>query len=101
MVRQRATEPVGRPAQTRDLRWAAPVSLPVACLNGVVSAAPRGLDQPATLHKLDGWSLSQSEAGLLLALRLPDRSEVSFSLASQQLLAMASVIPTTPGRLLH
>jgi hypothetical protein len=81
---------------------AASVSLPVACLNNVVSAAPRALDQPATtVHKLDSWSLSQGEAGLLLTLRLSDSSEISFSLASHQLLAMASVIPTAPGRLLH
>ena len=84
----------GRPAS---------VSLPVACLNAVLSAVPRDaadlLRQPrGAAHPVDSWSLGQDKDGLALTLRLPDGAAITFALRPAQLEAMASLIPHIGNR---
>jgi hypothetical protein len=74
------------------------VSLPVHCLNLVVTAVPpafAGLVEPAgerVIHDVDSWSLEHGEAGLVLTLRQPDSAAIAFSLQSWQIEAIASLI---------
>lgn len=74
------------------------VSLPVNCLNLVVTAVPpaaTGAAGDPVIHKLDSWSLEQGETGLVLTLRQPDSAAIAFSLQSWQIEAIASLLPAT------
>jgi hypothetical protein len=81
---------------------AASMSLPIECLNTVLTAVPRtdkdllagAADQ---VYKVDSWSLGQGEAGLVLNLHLPDGTKIAFGMTSWQLAAMASLAGTAPG----
>jgi len=76
----------------------ASVSLPVSCLNLVVTAIPpafAGLVDAAgerVIHDVDSWSLEERETGLVLTLRQPDSAAIAFSLQSWQIEAIASLI---------
>jgi hypothetical protein len=81
---------------------AASVSLPIECLNTVLTAVPRtdkdllagAADQ---VYRVDSWSLGQDEAGLVLNLHLPDGTKIAFGMKPWQLVAMASLAGASPS----
>jgi hypothetical protein len=84
----RMLDRAGRPAS---------VSLPVACLNAVLSAVPRSAsdllsDGRGEVHTIDGWSLGQDKDGLALTLHLPDGARITFAVKPSQIEAMASLV---------
>jgi len=63
----------GRPAS---------MSLPIECLNAVVTAVPRSdrdllADAARSVHRLDSWTLRDEGAGLVLTLHLPDGARIA------------------------
>jgi hypothetical protein len=68
------------------------LSLPVNCLNTVLSAAGRQAE-PETVHKLDSWNMGVAENGqdLLLTLRTPEGMAISFTLKPWQVEGMATI----------
>jgi hypothetical protein len=86
-LRLRLRDQDGRPAA---------VSLPVACLNTVLTALPRSADDllaggQGQVHRLDGWSLGQDADGPLLTLHLPDGARITLAIKLWQIAAMASL----------
>ncbi len=87
-----------------DAGRAASMSLPIDCLNTVLTAVPRtdkdllagAADQ---VYRVDSWSLARDEAGLVLQLHLPDGSKIAFGMKSWQLTAMASLASASPAAL--
>jgi hypothetical protein len=68
------------------------LSLPVNCLNAVVSVVPRQV-APDVVHRLDSWSMGVAENGqdLLLTLRTPEGVAMSFMLKPWQVEGMATI----------
>ncbi len=81
------------------------VSLPVECVNKVLTAVPRttnellagGVEQ---VYAVDSWSLGQDLHGLVLTLHLPDGARIAFAVKPWQISAMASLVglDMSPGR---
>jgi len=76
----------GRPAS---------MSLPIECLNAVVTAVPRSdrdllADAARSVHRLDSWTLRDEGAGLVLTLHLPDGARIAFGVKPSQIAAIAS-----------
>jgi hypothetical protein len=89
----RLRDQAGRPAS---------VSLPVASLTAVLTAAMRAGGERRTpaegqVHTLEGWSLDQSESGLLLTLHLPDGAAITFAVQPWQIAAIASLAGQAPS----
>jgi hypothetical protein len=81
------------------------LSLPLACLNTILTAAPR---QAATdeVHRLDSWTMDHAEAGndIVLTLRTPEGLAISFNTKRWQIEGMATIAtygmrPTSAKRL--
>jgi hypothetical protein len=90
-----------------DTKQKIQLSLPVDCLNAVVSAVPRRAE-PEAVHRLDSWSMGVAENGrdLLLTLRTPEGAAISFALKPWQVEAMATIATygnaqRLPPKLLH
>jgi hypothetical protein len=68
------------------------LSLPVNCLNAVMSVAPR-YAEPGAVHKLDSWNMGVTESGqdLLLTLHTPEGLAISFMLKPWQVEGMATI----------
>jgi hypothetical protein len=68
------------------------LSLPVTCLNAVLSVSPRHAE-PGAVHKLDSWNMGVAENGqdLLLTLRTPEGLVISFTLKPWQVEGMATI----------
>ena len=69
------------------------LSLPVNCLNAVLSVTPRQAEAGA-VYKLDSWNMSVAENGqdLLLTLRTPEGLAISFALKPWQVEGMATIV---------
>jgi hypothetical protein len=79
----------------------ASVSLPIGCLNTLLTAVPRSASDLVAshdaIHLLDGWSLDRTDDGLLLTLRLPDGAHITFAVKPWQIAAMASLAGQDSG----
>jgi hypothetical protein len=73
------------------------LSLPTACLNAVLTAMPQQIET-GTVHALDTWTMGLAENGqdLVLTLRTPQGSAISFAAKPCQVEAMATI--ATYGR---
>jgi hypothetical protein len=73
------------------------LSLPTACLNAVLTAMPQQIEI-GTVHPLDTWTMGLAENGqdLVLTLRTPQGSTISFAAKPCQVEAMATI--ATYGR---
>ena len=73
------------------------LSLPTVCLNAVLTAMPRQIET-GIVHPLDTWTMGLAENGqdLVLTLRTPQGSAVSFAAKPCQVEAMATI--ATYGR---
>jgi hypothetical protein len=83
------------------------LSLPVTCLNAVLTAMPRSAAMGA-LHSLDTWSIAPAENGrdMILTLRTPEGLAISFAIKPWQVQGMATVATfgqssETPPRSIH
>ncbi len=86
-LRLRVLDQAGLPAS---------VTLPVDCLNTLLTALPPdALDlvagQDGPVHRLDGWTLRSGEHDLLLTLRLPNGANITFAVKSRQIEAISSL----------
>ncbi len=68
------------------------VSVPVTCLNTVLTAMPRSAAM-GVRHSLDAWSMIPAENGrdMILTLRTPDGLAVSFTIKPWQIQGMATM----------
>jgi hypothetical protein len=68
------------------------LSLPINCLNAVLSVTPRHAE-PGVVHKLVSWNMGVAENGqdLLLTLRTPEGLAISFTLKPWQVEGMATI----------
>ena len=81
------------------------LSLPLACLNTVLTAMPR--QAPAeTVHRVDSWTMDQAPAGndIVLTLRTPEGLAISFNTKRWQIEGMVTIAtfgmrPTSTKRL--
>jgi hypothetical protein len=77
------------------------LSLPVGCLNAVLTAMPQRVESDA-VHPLDTWTMVAAENGqdLVLTLHAPDGCTVSFATKPYQVQGMATIatygIPDRP-----
>jgi hypothetical protein len=83
------------------------LSLPVTCLNTVLTAMPRSAAMGAR-HSLDAWTMAPAENGrdMILTLRTPEGLAVSFTIKPWQVQGMATVATfgqsgETPPRTVH
>jgi len=73
------------------------VSLPVECVNRVLTALPRTAGEllaggVTQIHSVESWSLSQDLDGLVLTLHLPDGAKIAFAVKPWQISAIASLV---------
>jgi hypothetical protein len=69
-----------------------PLSLPTCCMNTLITALP-GHPDPGSVHRLDSWTMGTSENGqdLLLTLRTPEGTAISFTLKPWQVEGIATI----------
>jgi hypothetical protein len=83
------------------------LSLPVNCLNAVLTATPRCAPM-GERHSLDTWSMEPAENGrdMILTLRTPEGLAVSFAIKPWQVQGMATIATfgqpsETPPKSIH
>ncbi len=74
----------------------ASMSLPIECLNAVLTAVPRSdqdllADAGQRVHQIDSWSLRDPGAGLVLMFHLSDGAQIAFGVKPWQIAAIASL----------